>query len=218
MDFDFRGKAALVTGLVWELGRATALALGRCGAKVAVHYGTSEEQAQQVVRAINDGGGEAFLVQADVASPQEVDAMVKKVFERFTHLDFLVNNAGTLVERRPFKEMSLELWRRVIDVNLTSVYLVTRAVIEPMLERGSGNIVNVASIAGYNGGGWGASPDATAKGAVIAPHEGARPRIGRNGTSRQLCQSRSDCNALPRSLQPAGAAKADCGRADCAEA
>lgn len=168
MNFDFREKVALVTGASTGIGRATALALGERGAKVAVHYGTSRREAEEVAEAIRASGGEAFLVQADVASPQEVGAMVKEVFDRFNHIDFLVNNAGSLVERRPFKEMSLDLWRRVIDVNLTSVYLVTRAVIEPMLERGSGNIVNVASIAGYNGGGWGASPYATAKGAVIA--------------------------------------------------
>jgi len=168
LTYDFQGKTALVTGASTGIGRATAIALGRSGAKVAVHYNASKAQAEEVARAISDAGGEAFLVQADVASPGEVEAMVEQVLGHFGHVDFLVNNAGSLVERRPFKEMSLELWRRVIDVNLTSVYLVTRAVIGSMLERGTGSIVNVASIAGYNGGGWGASHYAAAKGGVIA--------------------------------------------------
>lgn len=168
ITYDFRGKTALVTGASTGIGRATAIALSRSGARVAVHYHASESQAQEVAEAIAEEGGEAFLVQADVASPEQVEAMASRVLGRFGHLDFLVNNAGSLVERRPFKEVSLELWRRVIDVNLTSVYLVTRAVIGAMLERGAGNIVNVASIAGYNGGGWGATHYATAKGGVIA--------------------------------------------------
>lgn len=168
MSYRFSGDTALVTGAGTGIGRATALLLGRSGIKVAVHYRSSKDEAQEVVEAIERDGGEAFAVQADVSRPAEVEAMVGEALARLGHLDYLVNNAGTLIERCPIKEMRHELWEQGIAVNLSSVYYVTRAVINHMLERNKGGIVNIASIAGYNGGGYGAVHYATAKGGIIA--------------------------------------------------
>lgn len=92
--------------------------------------------------------------------------MTGEVSERFGGVDILVNNAGGLLERRPFSEMTEDLWDRVMDVNLKSVYLCSQAVLPMMRERGGGRIINVTSVAARNGGGPGASAYATAKAGV----------------------------------------------------
>lgn len=181
MSYRFKGSTALVTGAGTGIGRATALLLGRSGIKVAVHYRSSKDEAEEVAAIINSHGGEAFTVQADVSRPDEAQAMVAASIERLGHLDYLVNNAGTLIERCPVKEMSTELWDQGIAVNLSSMFYVTRAAINHMLERDTGGIVNIASIAGYNGGGYGAVHYATAKGGVIAFTKGLALELAGTG-------------------------------------
>lgn len=159
---------ALVSGAGAGLGRACALALGRRGARVAVHYQKSREGAASVVAALRGDGTEAESFQGDLTRASEVAALVDGVTSRFGAIDILVNNAGDLIERKPILEMSEELFHAVMDVNVTSTFLLSRAVAPGMVSRKSGTIINVSSLAAWNGGGPGAGIYATAKGAIVA--------------------------------------------------
>ena len=157
---------AWVTGSSTGIGRACALALAEEGCRVAVHYNRSEDEAKKVVEEIESSGGEALLVGGDVADAGEVKRIVGEIEERFGRLDILVNNAGSLIERRSLDEMDEDLWDRVMEVNLKSVYLCSQAVLPLMKRRGRGKIVNMTSVAARSGGGPGSIVYATAKGGV----------------------------------------------------
>ena len=159
---------ALVTGAGAGLGRACALALGGRGARVAVHYRNSAEGAEAVVTALMQAGVDAHAFQADLTDTAAVQSMVAAVTARFGSVDVLVNNTGDLIERKPLLEMSDELFRAVIDVNVTSAFLVSRAVAPGMVARKRGAIVNMSSLAAWDGGGPGAGAYATAKGAIVS--------------------------------------------------
>jgi 3-oxoacyl-[acyl-carrier protein] reductase len=159
-------EVAWVTGSSTGIGRAAAVALAGQGRRVVVHYNASEDEARRVVREIEDQGGEASLVVGDVTDAREVDRMAGEIEDRYGRLDVLVNNAGSLVERRTLAEMTEDLWDRVMDVNLKSVYLVSRAVLPLMKRRGRGRIINITSVAARNGGAPGSVAYATAKGGV----------------------------------------------------
>ncbi len=159
-------RVAWVTGSSTGIGRACALTLAKEGRRVVVHYNASEDEARRVVEEIKSSGGEAMLVGGDVSDAGEVKRMVGEIGERYGRVDVLVNNAGSLIERRSFAEMTEDLWDRVMDVNLKSVYLCSQAVLPMMKEQGSGGIVNLTSIAARNGGGPGSAAYATAKAGV----------------------------------------------------
>ncbi|MBX7186427.1 MAG: SDR family oxidoreductase [Vicinamibacteria bacterium] len=159
---------ALVTGGGAGLGRACALTLGKRGARVAVHYMKSREGAEEVVGSLKAAGADAAAFQADLTKTDEVKALVDAVIARFETIDILVNNAGDLIARQPLLSMSEEFFRSVIDVNLTSAFLVSRAVGPAMVARRSGAIINMSSLAAWNGGGPGAGAYATSKGAIVS--------------------------------------------------
>jgi 3-oxoacyl-[acyl-carrier protein] reductase len=179
---DFTGQTALVTGASSGIGRAVACALAASGASVAVNYNQSESEAREVVESIGQSGGQAFLVKADVSKSDEVQAMADQVLDQFDNrLDILINNAGSLIRRSTIAECPVELWDEIIAVNLRSVFLVSNAFLPNMIERQSGCIVNVASIAGRNGGGGGSVPYGSAKGGVIALTFGLAQEVAKYG-------------------------------------
>jgi 3-oxoacyl-[acyl-carrier protein] reductase len=159
---------ALVTGGGAGLGRACALTLGQRGARVAVHYMKSRSGAEEVVAMLKSAGSEAHTFQGDLTKSADVTTLVDAVTARFGAIDILVNNAGDLVERKPLLEMSDELFHAVMDVNVTSVFLMCRAVARGMVSRKRGTIVNMSSLAAWNGGGPGAGAYSAAKGAVVS--------------------------------------------------
>ena len=159
---------ALVTGGGAGLGRACALTLGKRGARVAVHYMKSRAGADEVVETLKALGTDAAAFQADLTKASEVQLLVDAVTGRFDAVDILVNNAGDLIARTPLLEMSEEFFRQVIDVNLTSAFLMCRAVGPSMVARKSGTIINMSSLAAWNGGGPGAGAYSTAKGAIVS--------------------------------------------------
>jgi 3-oxoacyl-[acyl-carrier protein] reductase len=159
---------ALVTGGGAGLGRACAMTLGQRGARVAVHYMKSREGADEVVSALKAAGADAQSFQGDLTRSADVTALVDAVTARFGGIDILVNNAGDLIERKPLMEMSEELFHAVIDVNLTSTFLVSKAVGARMIARKFGTIINMSSLAPWNGGGPGAGAYSTAKGAIVS--------------------------------------------------
>ncbi len=162
----FTEEVAWVTGSSTGIGRACAVALAGEGCKVAVHYNRSEDEAREVVEEIESSGGEALLVGGDVADAGEVGRMVGEIEESFGRLDVLVNNAGSLIERRSLEDMDEDLWDRVMNVNLKSVYLVSQAVLPLMKQHGGGKIINMTSVAARSGGGPGSIAYATAKAGV----------------------------------------------------
>jgi 2-dehydro-3-deoxy-L-rhamnonate dehydrogenase (NAD+) len=140
-------KTALVTGAGRGIGLAIASRLAADGARVAV----LDIEAKAADAAAKKVGGGAIALAADVTKASEVDAAVARVVEAWGRLDILVNNAGITGRSFPIWELTDEDWRRVIDADLTSVFLCCRAAIKVMLRQGSGRIINIASIAGKEG-------------------------------------------------------------------
>lgn len=164
---DLRGKAALVTGASSGIGFAAAVALASHGARVAVHYFQNERGAGDAAGRIQSAGGEAFIIRADVRDSAETRRLISEVENRFGTLDILVNNAGSLVERQKILDLTEQRWDEIMNLNLKSAFLCSQAAARGMMARKTGTIINVASIAGRNGGGPGAIAYATAKGALI---------------------------------------------------
>jgi len=146
-------KVAWVTGSSTGIGRATALKLAERGYDVVVHYTRSEDKAEEVAGRIESSGREALLVRGDVSRAEDVRRMVCEIDERYGRVDVLVNNAGSFIERANLDGMTEELWDRTVDVNLKSVYLCSRSVLPLMRRHGGGKIINISSIAAWEGGG-----------------------------------------------------------------
>ena len=159
------GQTALVTGGGRGIGRAIALALGEAGAEVVVNYSSSAAAADEVVAAITTAGGKAYALQANVSVEIEVDGLIKTVLERSGRLDILVNNAG-ITRDGLLMRMKTDDWQSVIDLNLSGVFLCTRAVARPMLKQKSGRIINITSVVGLMGNA-GQANYAAAKAGVI---------------------------------------------------
>jgi len=145
-DHGVEGRVALVTGGSRGIGRAISEQLAAAGARVAVNYRSDHESAAETVAAIESAGGTAVAVAADVSVDTDVGRLVAEVAGALGPVDLLVNNAG-IFDYGGHRETTAKLWRRTIDVNLTSAFLVSWAVKDGMIERGYGRIVNVASIA-----------------------------------------------------------------------
>ena len=159
------GQTTLVTGASRGIGRAVALALAEAGAEVVINYSRSPEAAEVVATSINEAGGHAWTLQADVADEQAVNRMVSDVLERSNRLDVLVNNAG-ITRDGLLMRMKTADWQSVIDLNLNGVFLCSRAAARPMLKQRGGRIVNITSVVGLMGNA-GQANYAAAKAGVI---------------------------------------------------
>ncbi|HEY8204240.1 MAG TPA: 3-oxoacyl-ACP reductase family protein [Pyrinomonadaceae bacterium] len=164
---DLTGKVALVTGASSGIGRFTAEAFAAHGASVAINYNKNESGAEETRKKIVAGGGRAITLQADVSCACGVNSMVQRAVDELGPIDILVNNAGSLVERLKILELTEERWDEVMNLNLKSAFLCSKAVAGSMMERRTGAIVNVSSIAGRNGGALGSIHYSTAKGGLI---------------------------------------------------
>jgi 3-oxoacyl-[acyl-carrier protein] reductase len=162
-----KGKRALVTGGGQGLGNAITEHLLEAGADVAVHYFSSEAGARELKSMAEGKGHRADIFRADLTKEAEAAALVNSAAQFLGGLDILVNNAGDLVQRRALQEVDLDFWQRVMDVNVTSMMLVTRASLPWLVKVGQASIVNLSSLAGRKGGHSGSLVYSSAKGAVL---------------------------------------------------
>jgi 3-oxoacyl-[acyl-carrier protein] reductase len=159
MSKELNGKIALVTGASRGIGRATALALAKAGADVAVNFLNREVEAQEVCSKIEAVGRRALAIKADVSKASEVSRLVEKVECELGSIGILVNNAG-ISRPQPLTDITEQDWDEVLNVNLKSMFLVTQAVLGRMRKQAWGRIINLSSVAAQTGG-------------VIGPHYAA---------------------------------------------
>ncbi|MEV8377129.1 SDR family NAD(P)-dependent oxidoreductase [Kribbella sp. NPDC056861] len=178
---DFSGQVVLVTGASSGIGAAAAVGFAEAGATVALHYHRNEEGAQHTANAVRTAGGAASVHQADLAVADSAGVLIDEVLAKHGRIDVLVNNAGDLVKRAPVVEVSDDEFHRIIDVNLTSVFALSRRIIPVLRAQGGGAIVNVTSIAGRHGGGGGSVVYATSKGAVSTFTHGLAKELAPDG-------------------------------------
>jgi len=163
---DLHGRVALVTGGSRGIGKACCEILARVGARVAVNYRVERPWADLLVQKIEESGGEAFALSADVAVPEDANMMVDETVDRFGRIDILVNNAG-IWKGDPVEEISDGEWNEMVAINLTGTFNMIRSAVPYMKSSGGGRIINISSTAGQRG-----EPQhchyAATKGAVIS--------------------------------------------------
>lgn len=180
MEINLSGKTALVTGGNIGIGAAISRILAQCGAQVAFTYYSHKESAEKTHQEIVSNGGTAAIYQLDATNSHQVNSVVQQVADDFGgHIDILVNNAGHLVGRVLIDEMDDAHWHNVINVNLTSAFYCTRAVL-PYMNNG-GRIVNMSSLAARNGGGQGTVPYAASKAGIIGLTRGLAKEFASRG-------------------------------------
>jgi 3-oxoacyl-[acyl-carrier protein] reductase len=177
---DFNNKTAIVTGGGRDIGRAVSVKLAAEGANVCINYAHDEASALQTLALIESAGGRAIVQRADVTDAAAVDGLIAATRDAFgERIDVLVNVVGGLVARKPLAEIDEGFFHQVMDLNLKSVFLTTKAVVPHMGEGAA--IVNFASLAGRDGGGPGAAMYATAKAAVMTFTRAMAKELGPRG-------------------------------------
>jgi len=148
---DIEGKTALITGGSRGIGKAIALAFGNAGLNVVVNYRISETAAKEVANQIDEAGGMAICIRADVSNQKEVAELVHEVISTFGGIDIVVNNAG-IVHKDDLDNITEADWDRVLNINLKSAFLVTQACLPHMRKKKWGRIINISSVAALTGG------------------------------------------------------------------
>jgi NAD(P)-dependent dehydrogenase (short-subunit alcohol dehydrogenase family) len=180
-SFRLDGRTAFVTGSSRGIGRAIALTLASAGADVAISCNTGGVPAEEVCGTIRDLGRKARYYAHNVALESEIDALCEEVRRDFGPIDILVNNAG-ITRDRSFKKLTKEAWDEVINIDLTSVFLVTKHFIDGMAERGWGRVINISSIVGEIGN-FGQANYAAAKAGLIGLTKTLAREYGRKGVT-----------------------------------
>ena len=179
---EFSGRTALVTGASRGIGAATAVALARQGVeRVVLHYNSYQEGADATAAEVKKAGAATTLIQSNLSTVEGMRSLVDRVRADAAQVDILVNNAGHLVRRAKLLEFSEDLYDEVMNLNVKSLWFLTQAVVPSMIERRSGIIVNVSSIAARNGGGPGATIYSAAKAAVSTITKGLAKELAPHG-------------------------------------
>jgi 3-oxoacyl-[acyl-carrier protein] reductase len=212
---DLSGKVAIVTGASRGIGRAIALELARRGAAVVVNYHTNEAAALEVVAQIEQAGGRALAVQADVSQSEEAKRLMDAALEAFGQVDILVNNAGVTRDTLLMR-MSEEDWDVVLDTNLKGAFNCIKAAARTMVRRRFGRIINITSVAGLAGN-VGQANYCAAKAGLIGLTKAAAKELGpRNITVNAVAPGfvETDMTAsLPQELKDTAIQMTPLGRA-----
>jgi len=188
MQIDLANKVAMVTGASRGIGRAVALELGRCGARVVVNYRGQQQAADEVVGAIDAAAGTsgtAVAVQADVAQASDVERLLKTTLDTFGRLDILVNNAGVTRDNLLLR-MKDDEWDAVLNTNLRGVYLLTKAALRPMMKGRWGRIITISSVVGLTGNAGQANYAAAKAGLIGFTKSVAREMASRGITANTI--------------------------------
>ncbi len=208
------GKVALVTGSSRGIGKAIAKALAAEGATMAVHYCRGREQADALAAEFAQAGGKAAAFQADVSRPEDCHRLLEQVKKQLGAADILVNNAG-INRDRSIRKMSAAEWDEVIQCNLNSVFHCTKAALDPMIEKGWGRIINIASIIGQTGA-FGQANYAAAKAGVIAFTKSVAQELAKFGiTVNAICPGFVDTDmvaTMPQAAKDAVRSRIPLGR------
>jgi 3-oxoacyl-[acyl-carrier protein] reductase len=182
MDKELTGKTALITGASRGIGAATAICLARSGvSRFHLHYHNNKEGVERTLAAVRSEGAQAEATQADLGSVTGILEFAEKLKRSPVAIDILVNNAGSLVKRAKLLEFTDELFDQVVNLNVRSAWSITQATAPAMIERGSGVIVNLSSVAARNGGGQGATIYAAAKAMVSTMTKGLAKELAPKG-------------------------------------
>jgi len=177
---NLKGKVAIVTGGTRDIGRSCSIKLAEAGAQVVVNYHSNKDAGEETVATIEKNGGKAILVKGDMTKKADVDNLIAEARKAFGgDIDILVNNVGGLVARKKLAEMDEEFLNKVMSLNMNSTFLATQAAV-PHMPSGSA-IVNLASLAGRDGGGGGASAYSVSKGAVVTFTRSMAKELGPQG-------------------------------------
>ncbi|TNF56878.1 3-oxoacyl-ACP reductase FabG [bacterium] len=166
MNIDLTGKIALVTGGSRGIGKECSMLLSNAGAKVIINYHKSGVKAEEIREELSQRGRESWIVQADIANPEEVSRLFEYVKKEFGKLDILVNNAG-IIRDNLLLALELKDWNSVHDVNLRGPFLCTKYAVEMMMPNHSGKIINISSTGAIRGG-RGQTNYASAKGGLVS--------------------------------------------------
>ncbi|XP_057811108.1 3-oxoacyl-[acyl-carrier-protein] reductase 4-like [Salvia miltiorrhiza] len=171
----------VVTGASRGIGKAIALALGKCGCKVLVNYARSSKEAEEVCKEIEVSGGQALTFGGDVSKEADVEAMIKTAINAWGTVDVLINNAG-ITRDTLLMRMKKSQWQEVIDLNLTGVFLCTQAAAKVMMKKKKGRIINISSVVGLVGNVGQANYSAAKAGVIGFTKTVAKEYSGRNIT------------------------------------
>ena len=200
---ELKDKAAVVTGAAGGIGRGIALSLAREGVNVVIaDLASAELHAEETKKLVEEAGVEAMVVTCDVTNEAEVQAMAKTAIDRFGHVDILVNNAG-VISVAPVMSMTEQQWDLVIDVNLKGTFLCSKAFAAHMVERRSGRIINISSLAGRKGAAGLAHYCATKFGVIGFTQALAMELAAANVTVNAICPGEVDSAMWREVLLPA---------------
>ena len=164
------------------IGEAISKAFLAAGAKVAIHYFSSSDNAERILAEANEAGQVAVTVPGDLTNAETAAATVQEVVEKLGGLDILINNAGSLVDRKELGEIDEEFWRKVMDINMSSMLYVSKAATPHLSKNECSSIVNLASLAGRKGGHGGSLAYSTSKGAILTFTRALAAELGHQGT------------------------------------
>lgn len=181
MNTKLKGKNVLITAGAQGIGEAITKHFIAQGANVAIHYFSSADTANELVQLAKSKKVKAVAIKGDLTKDADANNAVKETITALGGLDILINNAGSLVARNLLEDMQTDFWHKVMDINLTSMMLVTRAA-EPFLSKNeNSSIVNLASLAGRKGGHPGSLAYATSKGAILTFTRALATEFGSKG-------------------------------------
>ncbi len=176
------GKNVLITAGAQGIGESITRHFIDGGANVAIHYFSSADKANELVAYATGKGQKALAIRGDLTQEADANAMVEQTAAALGGLDILINNAGSLVDRKRLGEMETDFWHKVMDINMTSMMFVTRAAAPHLAKHDCSSIVNLASLAGRKGGHAGSLVYSTSKGAILTFTRALSSELGPQGT------------------------------------